>query len=40
MRQSGSKRTTARPRDLAMDHVRDILRDYDRASDPNQKEYV
>ncbi|MBM9503109.1 D-tagatose-bisphosphate aldolase, class II, non-catalytic subunit [Actinacidiphila acididurans] len=30
----------ARPRDLAMDHVRDILRDYDRASDPNQKEYV
>ena len=30
----------ARPRDLAMDHVRDVLRDYDRASHPNQKEYV
>ncbi|MFF6852200.1 D-tagatose-bisphosphate aldolase, class II, non-catalytic subunit [Streptomyces antimycoticus] len=30
----------ARPRDLAVDHVRDVLRDYDRASRPNQKEYV
>ncbi|MBL1120194.1 D-tagatose-bisphosphate aldolase, class II, non-catalytic subunit [Streptomyces sp. 110] len=30
----------ARPRDLAVDHVRDVLRDYDRASRPNQKEHV
>ncbi|MEV6742495.1 D-tagatose-bisphosphate aldolase, class II, non-catalytic subunit [Streptomyces sp. NPDC051104] len=30
----------ARPRDLAVDHVRDVLRDYDRASNPNLKEYV
>ncbi|MDQ1035403.1 D-tagatose-1,6-bisphosphate aldolase subunit GatZ/KbaZ [Streptomyces sp. V3I8] len=30
----------ARPRDLAVDHVRDVLRDYDRASHPNQKEHV
>jgi D-tagatose-1,6-bisphosphate aldolase subunit GatZ/KbaZ len=30
----------ARPRDLALDHVRDVLRDYDRASTPNQKEHV
>lgn len=30
----------AQPRDLAMDHVRDVLRDYGRASNPNQKEYL
>ncbi|MFI0938617.1 D-tagatose-bisphosphate aldolase, class II, non-catalytic subunit [Streptomyces sp. NPDC021020] len=30
----------ARPRDLAMDHVRDVLRDYDRATRPNPKEHV
>ncbi|GHA45222.1 tagatose-6-phosphate kinase [Streptomyces tauricus] len=30
----------ARPRDLAVDHVRDVLRDYDRACHPNQKEHV
>ncbi|MBY8876153.1 D-tagatose-bisphosphate aldolase, class II, non-catalytic subunit [Actinacidiphila acidipaludis] len=28
----------ARPRDLAMDRVRDVLRDYSRACDPNHKE--
>ena len=28
------------PRDLAMDHVRDVLRDYSRACDPNHKESV
>ncbi|MEU5445358.1 D-tagatose-bisphosphate aldolase, class II, non-catalytic subunit [Streptomyces griseofuscus] len=30
----------ARPRDLAVDHVRDVLRDYDHATRPNQKEHV
>ncbi|MEU6032226.1 D-tagatose-bisphosphate aldolase, class II, non-catalytic subunit [Streptomyces tauricus] len=30
----------ARPRDLIVDHVRDVLRDYDRACHPNQKEHV
>ncbi|KPC86370.1 tagatose-bisphosphate aldolase, partial [Streptomyces sp. NRRL F-6602] len=30
----------ARPHDLVVDHVRDVLRDYDRASHPNQKEHV
>ncbi|MGW5351405.1 D-tagatose-bisphosphate aldolase, class II, non-catalytic subunit [Streptomyces sp. NPDC004031] len=29
-----------RPRDLAVDHVRDVLRDYARATRPHQKEYV
>lgn len=28
----------ARPRDLAVDHVRDVLRDYAQACDPNHKE--
>lgn len=29
-----------RPRDLAIDHVRDVLRDYSRACNPNHKEFV
>jgi D-tagatose-1,6-bisphosphate aldolase subunit GatZ/KbaZ len=29
-----------RPRDLAVDRVRDVLRDYSRACDPNHKELV
>ncbi|MFE7244245.1 D-tagatose-bisphosphate aldolase, class II, non-catalytic subunit [Streptomyces sp. NPDC057580] len=31
---------SARPRDLVVDHVRDVLRDYDHACNPNHKEYV
>ncbi|SEO30195.1 tagatose-bisphosphate aldolase noncatalytic subunit [Actinacidiphila rubida] len=30
----------SRPRDLAVDRVRDVLRDYSRACDPNHKELV
>ncbi|GCD39689.1 tagatose-6-phosphate kinase [Streptomyces chrestomyceticus JCM 4735] len=30
----------ARPRDLVVDHVRDVLRGYDRASDPRLMEHV
>ena len=29
-----------RPRDLAIDHVRDVLRDYSRACNPNHKEFA
>jgi D-tagatose-1,6-bisphosphate aldolase subunit GatZ/KbaZ len=29
----------ARPRDLAVDHVRDVLRDYDRAAHQDQNQY-
>ncbi|MBW8794975.1 MAG: class II D-tagatose-bisphosphate aldolase, non-catalytic subunit [Streptomyces sp.] len=31
---------SATPRDLVVDHVPDVLRDYDRASRPHDKEYA
>ena len=33
-------RLAARPRDLVVDHVRDVLRAYDRASHPHLMEHV